>query len=476
MTKKSIFRWLSLTITSMVMLLGLGQTMVHAVDGGPKTDVIITKLESSDDAKDMKLEDLATGVDIDNYFNDAKPLEGVSFTWFEVSKTDYNTMMTNSGNYKTAAQVEALGYTGTSTGETGTNGRVTIDNLAEGFYWVIENPKGTITDSKAVPFGLSLPFTNQTGDGYLGKVYVYPKNTLDHTPPEIDKEVDQENVAIGELNTWTITVDLPVGVEDYKEFKFFDEIDYRLDFEGLDSLEVLLDDAPLASSAYDATYDNNILEVDFTDKSALKGGEQVVVTFQTRVNEHAIMGQDIENNVILEFDNGHGTTGETEPDTPPHVHTGGKAFKKIDQRTEKGLDGAEFKIKNADGEYVILGNDGHITFGSEGDAHVFISDGSGHFEVKGLPYGHYVLVEIKAPKDYALPTNRETNFEVDATSYYNNPTEIEITDTPSDNMMNIENMKMTIPQTGGIGTAIFTAVGIVFILFAVGYYRRTEQS
>lgn len=392
-------------------------------------------------------------------------------------------MMANPGLYKTAAQVEALGWFNRgSTAETGPNGQVTIPNLLEGFYWVIENPKANITGSKAVPFGLSLPFTNQTGDGYLEKIYVYPKNTLD-APPVIDKKVDEENVAIGQLNTWTITIDLPVGVEDYKEFKFFDEIDRRLDFEGVGSVEVRLDDVLLPSSAYDAVYTNYTLEVDFTNKSALKDGKQVVVTFQTRVNDTAIMGQDIENNVILDFDNSHGTIGQTEPDKPPYVHPGGKAFKKIDQGTEEGLEGAEFKIIKAEGryseydsEYVIIGAGGAVTFGLEADAHVFISDSSGHFEVKGLPYGEYVLVEIKAPKGYALPTNRETDFVVDATSFYNDPTGITTPDTPSDNVMDINNMKMTIPQTGGIGTAIFTAVGIVFILFAVGYYRRTEQS
>lgn len=475
MTKKSIFRWLSMTIVSMLAIMGLGQTMVHAVDGGPKTDVIITKLESSDEAKDMDLEDLANGVDINEYFDDAKPLEGVSFTWFEVSENDYHTMMASPGNFKDAADVTNYIRTGT-TGETGINGQVTIKDLAEGFYWIVENEKGTITSSTAVPFGLALPFTNVDGDGYLREIHVYPKNTLDDTPPEIDKEVEDENAAIGELNTWTITVDLPVGVEDYKEFKFYDEIDYRLDFQGLDSLEVLLDGTPLDADAYNATYNNNILEVDFTDKGALKGGEQVVVTFQTRINEHAIMGQDIENNVILEYDNGHGTTGETEPDTPPHVHTGGRAFRKIDDGTEKTLEGAEFKIQNEDGGYVIIGADGAVTFGDEADATVFESDAEGLFEVKGLPYGAYVLVETKAPNGYALPTDPTTDFYVDANSYYEDPTEVDTGEKPADHHMTIYNKKMTIPQTGGIGTAIFTAVGIVFILFAVGYYRRTEQA
>lgn len=474
MTKKSIFRWLSMTIVSMLAIMGLGQTMVHAVDGGPKTDVIITKLESSDDAKDMKLEDLATGVDIENYFDDAKPLEGVSFTWFEVSETDYNTMMANPGAYKNASDVTGYIRTGTTI-ETDADGIVTITNLTEGFYWIVENHKDAITSSTAVPFGLALPFTNVTGDGYLRNIHVYPKNTLDDTPPVIDKEVDEENVAIGQLNTWTITIDLPDGIGDYKEFSFYDDIDTRLDFQGIESVNVEVDGD--AFTHYDATYDSNRLIVDFTDYiEHLRGADQIVVTFQTKVNDTAIMGQDIENNVILEFDNGHGTKGDTEPDTPPHVHTGGKAFIKRDQDSERKLKGAEFKIKNADGEYVIIGEGGAVTFGSETDAHIFKSDDDGLFEVKGLPYGDYILVETKAPNDYALPTNRETNFEVNATSYYGNPTEIELGTQPADVHMTINNKKMTIPQTGGIGTAIFTAVGIVFILFAVGYYRRTEQS
>ena len=70
-------------------------------------------------------------------------------------------------SYDTVAKVDVLlgAGAGTATDETDEQGQVTIPDLEEGNYWIVENTKGTIASSAAVPFALTLPFTNLSGDG-----------------------------------------------------------------------------------------------------------------------------------------------------------------------------------------------------------------------------------------------------------------------------------------------------------------------
>lgn len=481
MRNKKTGKWIASLLITMLTVFGLGQTMMHAegVAEGPLTDVIITKVQTDDKVKDMTLEQLRDGVDVATYFTDGKPLQGVSFTWYSVTKEQLATMEATPASYDTAAEVTAfVGAPGTATAETGANGQVTIPNLPEGHYWVVENAKGTIVDARAVPFGLILPFTNLTGDGYLRTIHVYPKNTLTDDEPEIEKTVDESNVAIGDLNTWTVSIDIPVGIEDYDHFSFYDNIDSRLDFEGLNHVIAAADGINLIKGTdYTVNYVAPRLDVVFTQSGRVKlknaDPKKVDVTIKTRVNYTAIMGDDIENTATLEFDNGHGTEGTKEPEVPPYVHTGGRAFVKRDGNSEATLKDAEFKIKNEAGKFVTVGDSGVITFDDTGT--IFKSDGSGKFEVKGLPYGNYVLVETKAPQGYALPTDPNTPFEVNATSYYANPKEVTSWETPADVIKTINNRRLVIPQTGGMGTVLFTIVGAVMMLFSAIFYKRTKE-
>ncbi|HFI0462499.1 TPA: isopeptide-forming domain-containing fimbrial protein [Streptococcus suis] len=94
------------------------------------------------------------------------------------------------------------------------------------------------------------------------------------------------------------------------------------------------------------------------------------------------------------------------------------------------------------------------------EAFVFISSTDGNFEVKGLTAGRYDLIETKAPEGYALPSNL-IQFEVGENTW---------TDTTLKQSINghkqIKNKKVTIPQTGGIGTLVFTVVGLSTMVFA----------
>lgn len=482
MSKKisKIFTYLLLTVLAVVGLGNVANSVAEAA--GPETEVVITKVETDDVPAAMTLEQLEKGVDVADYFTDGKVLPGVSFTWYSVTDEELETLTGDPASYDTVAEVDGLlgAGAGTATDETDEYGQVTISGLPEGNYWIVENTKGTIASSAAVPFALTLPFTNVAGNGYLETINVYPKNTLQDEPENPLKEVNKENLAIGEVHTWTISQNIPKGIEEYDVFKFTDAIDSRLDWVGNvtvtaagvelgagDYTEEFNDDANQTSELLSGKSLTGILTVEFTDAGLAKLADAtgpIEITFDTKINDTAIMGENIENNVQVDFDNGHGKTGENTPVEVPSVHTGGKKFVKVDQANEEVLlAGAEFKIKNADGEFVIVADDGSVTFGAEADAEVFTSaEVTGAFEVKGLPYDEYFLVETKARDGYALLTE-PIPFTVNAASY-------------AENAKKITNKQLTIPQTGGIGTAIFTVIGVALMTFATIYYKKTGNA
>ena len=118
------------------------------------------------------------------------------------------------------------------------------------------------------------------------------------------------------------------------------------------------------------------------------------------------------------------------------------------------------------------------TWGEKKDAVVFVSDSKGGFEVTGLYAGKYQLEEIKAPAGYAL-NDAAVDFEVKHGTYKSaeGKTELEYTSTEEtgDYGLKIANKKMTIPQTGGIGTVLFTVVGIGLMAGAVMAMKKNRE-
>ena len=113
---------------------------------------------------------------------------------------------------------------------------------------------------------------------------------------------------------------------------------------------------------------------------------------------------------------------------------------------------------------------------------VFTSNDLGQFEVKGLEYGNYQAVEIKAPEGYALPTNGGSfTFEVKKGSYKGADTEFKYETVLKEGEtqtygMKITNTKVSIPQTGGIGTVIFTAIGLAIMASAIIAIKKRQAT
>lgn len=124
----------------------------------------------------------------------------------------------------------------------------------------------------------------------------------------------------------------------------------------------------------------------------------------------------------------------------------------------KANNGAEEKKVLRDATYEAL-NMQWQWVSEEGQAFKFISSTEGKFEVKGLKEGTYYLKETKAPEGYALPSEKIL-FQVGPNSWGSGE-EVNTT-----NFQQVKNKKITIPQTGGIGTLVFTVVGLSVMAFA----------
>ena len=119
---------------------------------------------------------------------------------------------------------------------------------------------------------------------------------------------------------------------------------------------------------------------------------------------------------------------------------------------------------------------------TEGEAFKFTSDQEGKFEVTGLAKGTYTLREVKAPAGYALPSNQDVDtFDVADGTYTSHANGVKyegtenVADGTGEEAQRINNKKVSIPQTGGMGTVLFTIVGISLMAGAVVAMKRNRE-
>lgn len=252
------------------------------------------------------------------------------------------------------------------------------------------------------------------------------------------------------------------------------------------------------------TEDNRVLTVNFAvDKATSKKGlkdidsvnadTEIVVFYKAKLNKNAVTGNGTEgkkgnyNAVKLEYSNNPSTEG-----TGTSVESGAGDFtfklnlNKVDQGTEKGLEGAEFSIQSADADtlnqYVASKNspDGKVVAGqlvNSSDKDLpdylkFSSNDKGKIEVKGLDAGSYKVTEIKAPSDKYTVANPFT-FTITA-EYKKDAAELEkitvspsqnderrsdvvlgtLNDTPGDNTLTVTDNSAANVQTGEVNITI----------------------
>lgn len=367
----------------------------------------------------------------------------------------------------------------TETVSTNGDGRILFNNNGLGYpvgdYYAIETsvdePYGRNMDRLDITVTTTHHDTNLTDE--TATVHFNNSNTaftnfLLTDPNKINTEEDNPDysASIGETVTWNITVKLPANIDEYTLYSFTDTLDSKLDYKGnvttkVDGTAIPSTITPPATGAERG----GTFTVDFDiDDLAAHGGKTLVISFDTVINETALMGEKIPNNFVLSFNNGSGIKTKVDP-TPPYTQTGGAHFDKIStSATITNFAGAQFWVYRMIGtekQYLQANNSWSAT---NATPRVLTSAADGTFKIDGLAFGTYFLEERVALPGHMLP-GRDFEFEVNASTHNTElPTNI------------IENRpRITLPSTGGIGTVLFTIAGAGLMAGAVKLYKKEEK-
>lgn len=223
--------------------------------------------------------------------------------------------------------------------------------------------------------------------------------------------------------------------------------------------------------------------------SQIKDYQSVRVEYSAVVNEKAVVGPGGNPNTVkLIYNNNPYKKNDWKTDeVEVKVYTYGIEVVKVDKNSETTkLSGAEFTLsvngtalkfaKNGD-VYSISATSGNTTL---------TTDDNGLIRVEGLDEGTYTLTETKAPGGYMIPVNNTftitlTDVKKDGQLTGNAVNAKGATGTDAGVVSEqITNSKVPVlPPTGGLGTVIFTTVGIllmgagvVAIVVALGHRKR----
>lgn len=459
--------------------------------------------------------------------------------YYKVSAEQLETMKANPANYDTTTKMQGAGHTAVGSVTTTENG-VNVELEEGYYWFVESGKPDSVSSALAVPFGISLPIASGSQYLSTVHIYPKnitgdepePEKTVD----SLTNKYSSHNV--GDTQTWYLQATIPGNIGDYGHLAMTDTFSPSLSYVGnvevrygtgtefadLATQLVLNEDYRISQPAVGDK--GGTREIVYTEAGIAKlaanyvEGGKLVAKVDTVINEDAIMGLDIPNSYTLIFNNNPNNEGdpkEKPSENNPKVVTGGKRFQKVDGQTP--LAGAIFQL--FDGETavnwtaeLITANKAAIDAGKfateangeytatsgtnqpEAGQPIYLrSDNTGEFEIKGLelsewqplkwdaaqnamvnngdPITHdWNLVEVQAPEGYAILKDAH-KFEITKTSYQKDPENLDLGLADPDL---IQNSKLTIPQTGGMGTILFVLVGLGLMGGALVAMKRRNES
>ena len=300
-----------------------------------------------------------------------------------------------------------------------------------------------------------------------------------------DDTKTKDNYSTKDTMTFTIVADVPNYLEDALAKNYYISDKFTNGTIDTDTITVygygMEGSAPsaptelTAGTEYEITTSNaqrptgTEKDVDFLldfDYDQIKGYDQIKVTYTATLNKDAsvtIGSTGNENNAYLDYSNNPYVTGSYQTqESSDKVYTYAAEITKIKkgEPTTK-LPGAEFNLSiGSDVQYFVRISDGVYYLANQGDSgatQTLVVDSQGKLTIRGLDAGTYSLKETKAPDGYNLATE---------------PISIVITDDDLNGILddgetgiyttNFENSQgFQLPVTGGMGTVIFVATGIV---------------
>lgn len=298
----------------------------------------------------------------------------------------------------------------------------------------------------------------------------------------IDKIVDDDDnaVAIGDTVNYTITTFVPYidanTASTNRKFKITDEIHgaaYVTNENGDVAGTVILgegnnakpvDGARIIPSAdgknFTITLDSLVADVDNPN-----AGKKVTVTYQAKITEVTA------NNEAK----GHKSGDEYDGDNVT-LYTGSITLTKVDANNEaKTLPGAEFTVHKV-GENNVLGDALKFDYNEDTGVYTYnpnstrqnattvVTGTNGAVKVEGLDKGTYHFTETKAPNGYSINEAGKnialgTTIEK-ATAKFKATGDLKLKDSKLS----------ALPSTGGMGTYLFTIIGVVVMAGAAGAF------
>lgn len=390
----------------------------------------------------------------------------------------------------------AVNPTETTSGEK-TTYTYEIKGLEAGYYFV-KDTKMLSTDVIDAQTKFILELTGSTEvtvktDVPSSEKKVDDKN--DSTTTE-DNEAwqDSADYDIGDQVPYQLTATLPNNISDYTSYtlKFVDTMSKGLTYdEG--SAEVFVNGVSAgkvepASAQYlgnnDKYTNGTVLTWNFEDikgYSSVRNSSVITIKYTATLNENAVIGAAGNPNMMhIEFDNnpnGDGT-GKT-PDDTNIVFTYKTVIDKVDGESQP-LDGAAFQL-----DKFVADPEGTVTQGDvkgewEKVNEITADDNLTKFEFTGLDDGIYRLTETETPDGYntidpiiftvtATHDVTEDDPKLTDLSGIAATGKITFTEVVNDGSLTttvINESGTILPETGGIGTRIFYAVGAILMIGA----------
>ena len=375
-------------------------------------------------------------------------------------------------------------------------GQTTFKNLELGYYLVVETtvPANYIAGK---PFLVAIPFTNPEGTDWVYNAQAVPKNYSTSIDKEINKGATGENVSndgsvkVGDYVPYKITTRTPNYADEMYAnaevvFKITDVMSNGLKIVNdrtypvvvkVGNTEIQNDDTKCTITAQSVTGDAADLTVVFNSdylKKEAASNKDVEITYYAQVTTDAVAGTDANTNQpFLDYTNQPGVNPGHVPGPEVKVYTFDmKVMKFTKEGTSKNLAGADFQLYKAS---VEEGN-------KIGTVQTTKADGTISFEK--MDEGIYYLVETKAPNGYTLlanPIKVEITAKKDAEGNATGEFTLKINDKEVNegrdayishkventglSYVAVENHKgFNIPMTGGMGIALFLAVGAAGIV------------
>lgn len=370
------------------------------------------------------------------------------------------------------------------TKETATSGKLgkveshKFENLDYGYYLVYQ------TGTKEIQSSLISVAKDNTDVNLKGEA------------PSIEKTADAETVEIGQVVTYTITGTIPdtTGYNEYV-YKIKDTLTDGLDFVKNAQGEAQVGTNYVvsvqikngASSTQNATLsgaDNRTMTLDLSQwirENQGNKGQEFTVTYYAKVNANAVVTE--QNSAELEYGNDPENTTTTTPSEAKTPTYPLQIHKSIKGQKDSFLAGATFQLykseKDANAKQnpiAVTGSNGSYTVdpvqtGERQYDMVSIDNGTTvgtgmNLKLNGLAAGDYWLVETKAPDGYnGITAPIKITITKSGDTEVNNWTISKDNTKEDDQIIDIENSTGTIlPGTGGMGTILFTVVGIALVL------------